>query len=118
MTEIHAEAPTCPACGAIRGGWGRSVESWRKASAFMLGVAAFFVLAGIAFGTWVASDSSTIWLDGMIAFLFVSPFMLFAGGVGLFRRYVIPPGCSGTDKSRKAEANLRTPACASCSCVS
>ncbi|WP_227493385.1 zinc ribbon domain-containing protein [Paracoccus kondratievae] len=90
MTEIHAEASTCPACGAIRGGWGRSVESWRKASTFMLGVAAFFVLAGIAFGTWVASDSSTIWFDGMIAFLFLSPFMLFAGGVGLFRRYVIP----------------------------
>ncbi|MFD2438998.1 zinc ribbon domain-containing protein [Paracoccus kondratievae] len=107
MTEIHAEAPTCPACGAIRGGWGRSVESWRKASAFMLGVAAFFVLAGIAFGTWVASDPSTIWFDGMIAFLFVSPFMLFAGGVGLFRRYVIPPDAAAPTRAAK-----RKPTCA------
>lgn len=90
MTEIHAEASTCPACGAIRGVWGRSVESWRQASTFMLGIAAFFVLAGIVFGTWVASDYSTTWFDGLIAFLFLSPFMLFAGGVGLFLRYVIP----------------------------
>ena len=29
MTEIHAEATTCPSCGAIRGVWGRSVEGWR-----------------------------------------------------------------------------------------
>ncbi|WGR61321.1 zinc ribbon domain-containing protein [Paracoccus ferrooxidans] len=91
MTEIHTEASTCPACGAIRGVWGRSVESWRQASTFMLGVAAFFVLAGIVFGTWVASvDDQTTAFDGLIAFLFLSPFMLFAGGVGLFLRYVIP----------------------------
>ena len=90
MTEIHAEVSTCPACGAIRGVWGRSVESWRQASIFMLGVAAFFVLAGIGFGMLVASDYSTTWFGGLIAFLFLSPFMLFAGGVSLFLRYVIP----------------------------
>ncbi|WP_259676967.1 zinc ribbon domain-containing protein [Paracoccus pantotrophus] len=74
--------------GGLRGG---SVESWRQASTFMLGVAAFFVLAGIVFGTWVASvDDQTTAFDGLIAFLFLSPFMLFAGGVGLFLRYVIP----------------------------
>ena len=56
----------------------------------MLGVAAFFVLAGIGFGMLVASDYSTTAFDGLIAFLFLSPFMLFAGGVGLFLRYVIP----------------------------
>ncbi|OWJ89076.1 zinc ribbon domain-containing protein [Paracoccus yeei] len=88
--ELREQRYPCPACGAIRGVWGRSVESWRQASTFMLGVAAFFVLAGIAFGTWVASDYSTTWFDGLIAFLFLSPFMLFAGGVGLFLRYVIP----------------------------
>ena len=65
-------------------------ESWRRASTFMLGVAAFFVLAGIGFGMLVASDYSTTWFDGLIAFLFLSPFVLFAGGVGLFLRYVIP----------------------------
>lgn len=90
MTEIHAKASTCPACGAIRGVWGRSVESWRRASTFMLGVATFFVFAGIGFGMLVASDYSTTWFDGLIAFLFLSSFMLFAGGVGLFLRYVIP----------------------------
>ena len=90
MTEIHADATTCSACGAFRGVWGRSVASWRQASTFMLCVAAFFVLAGIGFGMLVASDYSTSFSDGVIAFLFLSPFMLFSGGVGLFLRYVIP----------------------------
>lgn len=56
----------------------------------MLSVTAFFVLAGIGFGMLVASDYSTTWFDGLIAFLFLPPFMLFAGGVGLFLRYAIP----------------------------
>lgn len=90
MTEIHAEASICPACGAVRGVWGRSVESWRRASLFMLRMAAFFIVAGMVFGTWVASDYSTTWFDGLIGFLLLSPFMLFSGGVGLFLRYVIP----------------------------
>lgn len=90
MTEIHAEASTCPACGAMRGVWGRSVANWRSVSNPMLGIAAFFVLAGTGLGILVSSDYSTTWFDGLIAFLFLSPFMLFSGGIGLFLRYAIP----------------------------
>lgn len=91
MTEIHENASTCPACGAFRGVWGRSAESWRRTSNFLLGLTAFICFVGLALGTWVASaDDRTTWFDGMIAFLLLSPFMLFFGGIGLVMRYVIP----------------------------
>lgn len=90
MTEIHEDASICPACGAMRGVWGRTAESWRRASNFLLGFAAFLTFAGIVFGTWIASDYATTWSDGLIGFLILSPIMLFFGGIGLFMRYVIP----------------------------
>lgn len=91
MTEIHENASTCPACGAIRGVWGRSVESWRQTSTFLLGLATVIAFAGIALGTLIAStDERTTFFDGMIAFLILSPFMLFFASIGLVMRYVIP----------------------------
>lgn len=90
ITEVHPDASTCPACGAARGVWGRPLESWRRASTFMLSLAAFFILTGVGFGMLVSSDYATTWFDGVIAFLFLSPFMLFSGSIGLFMRYVIP----------------------------
>lgn len=91
MTEIHAEATTCPACGAFRGVWGRPVENWRKTSTFLLGLAAVIAVLGLALGTWIASaDERTTFFDGMIAFLLLSPFMLFFGSIGMVMRYVIP----------------------------
>ena len=90
MTEIHENASTCPACSAIRGVWGRSVESWRQTSTFLLGFAAVIFVLGVALWTWIASDYSATWFDGMIGFLLLSPFMLFFASIGLVLRYAIP----------------------------
>lgn len=90
LTDIHHYASTCPACGAIRGVWGRSVDSWQRTSTFLLGLAAVFFVLGIAFGAWIASDYSTTWFDGIIGFLLLSPVMLFFAIVGLVMRYLIP----------------------------
>ncbi len=90
MIEIHENASTCPACGAIRGVWGRSVESWRQTSTFLLAFAAVIFVLGVALWTWIASDYSTTWFDGIIGFLLLSPFMLFFASIGLVLRYVIP----------------------------
>lgn len=91
MTEVHADATTCPACSAFRGVWDRPVESWRKTSVFLLGLAAVIAFLGLALGTWIASaDERTNFFDGMIAFLLLPHFMLFFGSIGVVMRYVIP----------------------------
>jgi polyferredoxin len=90
MTEVHEHASICPACGAQRGVRGRSVESWRQTSNFLLGFAAVLFVLGVVLGTWIASDYSTTWFDGLIGFLLLSPFMLLFAGLGLVMRYVIP----------------------------
>ena len=89
-TGWSADSALCPACGAIRGVWGRSVESWRQTSTFLLGFAAVIFVLGVALWTWIASDYSATWFDGMIGFLLLSPFMLFFASIGLVMRYVIP----------------------------
>lgn len=91
MTEIHENASTCPTCNAIRGVWGRSVESWRQTSTILLGLATAIAFVGIALLTWIASaDERTAYFDGVIAFLLLSPFMLFFASISLVMRYVIP----------------------------
>lgn len=90
MTEIHDDASICPSCGAMRGVWGHPVGNWLRAGNFMLGIAAFLVVLGIALGGWVSSGYATTWFDGLIAFLFLVPFMLLFAALGFALRSIIP----------------------------
>lgn len=93
MTEIHAEATTCPSCGAQRGilkpGW--SAERWQGAACVMFIGAGVAAVIGIALGYSVASSSwQAGWRDGLFGFLLLSPFMLFFGIAGLVMHRLIP----------------------------
>lgn len=93
MSEIHADATTCPSCGAQRGilrpGW--SAEKWRGAAHVMFMAAGIATLIGLALAIYVVNDSWQMGLGhGLFIFMLFSPFMLFFGIAGLVMHRFIP----------------------------
>ncbi len=93
MSEIHAEATTCPSCGAQRGilrpGW--PAERWQRAARVMFIAAGIAALIGLALGYSAATSSWQVnWGVGLFMFMLLSPFMLFFGITGLVMHRFIP----------------------------